>query len=576
MDRPGGIFLRRTDQMSESDLRLLLSAARAVFSAFAGSLSRQLKRAARRAELPPPLSFTARSMPRRSNPPPARPELLFDNGIGGFTPDGREYRMRLGRERRAPLPWCNVLANPGFGTVVTEQGSCFTWSKNCQRHRLSPWSNDPLLDPSGEAVYVRDDEDGSVWSATPRPNGGSAEYQVAHGQGYSRFTHSRGGLSHELTVFVSTREPVRFQRLRIENRGEHARRLSVFGVVEWVLGQHREGSGLSVQTSWDAEAHAILATGPFTIAPLATAFFSATAPIRSYTADRAEFFGNPGSRRFPHALRRARLAGRAGSGFDPCAALETSVTLAPGASFVVTFALGEGAGRDEARALAQAFSTDVAVNRVLEEVHEQWERLLGTVTVSTPDPALDVLMNRWVPYQALACRLWARGAFYQSSGAYGFRDQLQDSLALLHASPSVGRDQILRSAARQFVEGDVQHWWHPEAGDGVRTRCSDDKLWLPYAVSEYLRITEDRALLDEAVPFLEERLLLPEEQDLYSTPSATPEAAPIYEHCARALDSALVVGFVLHQGELVADGDPATVIASPIVQEAYLGVTADA
>jgi cyclic beta-1,2-glucan synthetase len=542
MDQPGGIFLRRTDQMSEGDQRLLLSAARAVFSASAGSLSRQLKRGTRRPALPEPLTFGESASPRRSLPPPARPELLFDNGLGGFTPDGREYRMRLDRERRTPLAWCNVLANPSFGVVVTEQGSTFTWSKNCQRHRLSAWSNDPLLDPSGEAVYVRDDEDGFVWSATPRPSGGSAEYQVAHGQGYTRFTHSRGGLAHELTVFVSARDPVRFQRLRIENRSDQPRRLSVFGVVEWVLGQHRERSGLSVQTTWDGDAHALFATSPFTIAPHATAFFSVTAPVRSFTADRAEFFGSPGSRRFPHALRRARLSGRAGSGLDPCAALETSITLPPGETFVVTFALGEGAGPEQARELALAYTHDTAVARALEEVHEQWERLLGTVTVSTPDPALDVLMNRWVPYQTLACRLWARGAFYQSGGAYGYRDQLQDSLALMHVLPNIAREQILRCAARQFVEGDVQHWWHPEAGDGVRTRCSDDKLWLPYAVVEYLRVTEDRALLEETVPFLGERALLPEEHDLYSTPSGSPEAAPLYEHCARALDSALVVG----------------------------------
>jgi cyclic beta-1,2-glucan synthetase len=542
MDQPGGIFLRRTDQMSESDQRLLLSAARAVFSASAGSLSRQLKRATRRAALPEPLVFAESTAPRRSIPPPARPELLFDNGLGGFTPDGREYRMRIDRERRTPLAWCNVLANPTFGTVVTEQGSTFTWSQNCQRHRLSPWSNDPLLDPSGEAVYIRDDEDGFVWTATPRPSGGSAEYHVAHGQGYTRFTHSRGSLSHELTVFVAAREPVRFQRLRIENRGDQPRRLSIFGVVEWVLGQHRERSGLSVQTTWDGDAHAILATSPFTIAPHATAFFSSTAPVRSFTADRTEFFGSLGSRRFPHALRRARLSGRAGSGLDPCAALETSVTLAPGETFVVTFTLGEGAGREQARELAQSFAHDAAVTRALEQVHEQWERLLGTVTVSTPDPALDVLINRWVPYQTLACRLWARGAFYQSGGAYGYRDQLQDSLAMLHAWPSIAREQILRSAARQFMEGDVQHWWHPEAGDGVRTRCSDDKLWLPYAVVEYLRVTDERAVLDEIVPFLGERPLLPEEDDLYSTPTGSPESAALYEHCARALDSALVVG----------------------------------
>jgi cyclic beta-1,2-glucan synthetase len=542
MDQPGGIFLRRADQISEGDRQLLLSTSRVVLSASTGSLSRQLKRAVRRQTLPEPLRQSARPALRPSTPPPPPSELLFSNGIGGFTPDGREYVMTLSRHHRTPLPWCNVMANATFGCVVSESGSIFSWHGNSQRHRLTPWSNDPLLDPSGEALYVRDEDDGSVWSPTTRPSGGSSSYRVAHGQGYSRFSHTRSELVHELTVFVSPTESLRFQRLRLENRGTTPRRLSVFGVVEWVLGASREKSRLSVLTAWDTAARAVFATNPFAPLPQGTAFYSATAPVRSFSANREEFFGAPGSRRWPHALRRTTLSGQCGAGLDPCAALQTTLTLEPGEVREVTFVLGYGAGREEARALAAAYADDAAVSRAFEETREHWDQLLSVVTVKTPDPSLDVLMNRWLLYQATSCRIWARSGFYQSSGAYGFRDQLQDVLCLLHARPDTAREHLLRAAARQFVEGDVQHWWHPEAGDGVRTHCSDDMLWLPFAVAEYVRVTQDESVLEQPVPFLSERRLEPEEHDLYSTPPNNAETATLYEHCARALDCSLEVG----------------------------------
>jgi cyclic beta-1,2-glucan synthetase len=542
IDQRGGIFVRRSDQIAEGDRALLLAAARAVFTASGGSLSRQLKHATRRTALPEMLALTDRPVPRPSLPPPAKGELVFDNGLGGFTRDGREYVMTLDRHARTPQPWCNVLANPRFGSVVSESGSSFTWADNSQRHRLTPWSNDALLDPNGAPVYVRDDEDGSVWSAAPRPAGGSAVYTVAHGQGYSRFSHTRSQLFHELTYFVAAEDPVAVQRLRIENHGGTPRRLSVFGVVEWVLGGNREPSRLTVTTAWDATARALTAQNPFAIAPGAVAFFAATAKVASFTANREEFFGMPGSRSWPHALRRTALSGQYGMGLDPCAALQTSVTLAPGEAFEVSFVLGQAPAREQMQALAQAYADESAVGRALEAVKSRWDELLSAVAIKTPDAALDLLMNRWVLYQALGCRIWARSGFYQSSGAFGFRDQLQDVLCLMHTLPSAAREHLLVAAARQFVEGDVQHWWHREAGDGVRTHCSDDKLWLPYAVAEYVRVSEDRAVLDEAVPFLSERLLSPEEHDLYSTPASTEETATLYEHCARALECSLAVG----------------------------------
>jgi cyclic beta-1,2-glucan synthetase len=542
LDQRGGIFVRRLDQIPDGDWQLLLASARAVFTASGGSLLRQLKRATRRPPLPEALVPSERPTPRPSIPPLPPSELLFANGIGGFTPDGREYVLTLDRQTRTPLPWCNVMANPSFGSLVSESGSSFTWSGNSQRQRLTPWSNDPLLDPSGQELYVRDDDDGSVWSATPRPAGGSAVYSVAHGQGYSRFTHARLGLAHELTLFVAADASVAFQRLRIENRGETRRRLSLFGVVEWVLGGQRETSRLTVITAWDAAARTLTAVNPLGMSPHATAFYAATAPVASFTANREEFFGMPGSRAWPHALRRSALSGQYGMGLEPCAALATSVTLEPGQAATVSFVLGCGKDLEEARALARAYADDGAVERAYAAAVARWDELCGAVSVKTPDPSLDMLVNRWVLYQALSCRIWARSGFYQSSGAFGFRDQLQDVLCLLHTLPGAAREHLLRAAARQFVEGDVQHWWHAEAGDGVRTYCSDDKLWLPYAVAEYVRVTGDRAVLDAEVSFLNERLLGPEEHDLYSTPPHTADTAPLYEHCARAIETSLATG----------------------------------
>jgi cyclic beta-1,2-glucan synthetase len=313
-------------------------------------------------------------------------------------------------------------------------------------------------------------------------------------------------------------------------------------VVEWVLGSSRETSRLSVMTAWDPTASAVMAVNPHAPKEVGTAFLASTAKIVSHTANREEFFGMPGSRRWPAALRRTALAGQCGSGFDPCAALHTTHKLAPGETLEVSFVLGQAPGREEARTLAKAYADDASVEQAFEAARTQWDTLLGAVTVKTPDPSLDLLMNRWLLYQALGCRIWARSGFYQSSGAFGFRDQLQDVLCLLHTLPEAAREHLLRAAGRQFVEGDVQHWWHPEAGDGVRTHCTDDMLWLPYAVSEYLRVTADHAVLDEQIPFLTERLLGPKEHDLYSTPQRTQETAPLYEHCVRALECSLEVG----------------------------------
>lgn len=540
MDQHGGIFLRRAEQIPESERNLALAAARVVLSASRGSLTRQLKQATENVRVEAQPLTTVRLPQNTGVHRPVRPTLLYDNGFGGFTPDGREYWMEIAPYLRTPAPWCNVIANPQFGSVISDGGSSFTWYGNSQRHRLTPWSNDAIGDTSGEVIYVRDDDSGSTWSATPRPHGGQVHYAVAHGQGYTRFEHVRGDLHHELTMFVDAVDPVRIHRLRVVNNGKQTRRLSLFGVVEWVLGNNRETSRTMVMTR--TEGRAIVATNPFSAFNSGLAFFTTTATVRSVTGDREEFFGTPGSRSNPAGLGRLTLSGKVGVGLDPCGVLHCVQALAAGETLDISFVLGQASNPEQLRALLTRYEAAERAERSFEETRKFWDEMVSAISIRTPDNALNVLFNRWLPYQALSCRIWARSGFYQSSGAYGYRDQVQDVLSVLHSTPRVAREHLLKAAARQFVEGDVQHWWHPEAGDGVRTHCSDDMLWLPYAVVEYIRVTGDAAILDEQVTFLTERQLAAGEDDLYSVPPVTHETASLYEHCARALEVALDFG----------------------------------
>ncbi len=529
----GGVFLRRAGQFSAEERALLMRAARVVLRASAGSLSQQLRRAGEPVALPEKLPVVRRTPQQGLAAAPPPRELRHFNGIGGFSADGREYVMCIGPGSRPPAPWCNVLSNPHFGAVVSENGLGFSWSGNSQRERLTPWSNDAVVDPSGEVVYLRDQSDGAVWSATPAPASHHAEFSVRHGQGYSIYSHVQGEIQHELSVLVSPSDPVKLLRLRLHNRGKRARRLAVYATCEWVIGAARESTRLQVDTRYAAEARAILAHNPFAAVPEGRAFLASSLPVASFTGDREELFGQSGSRAAPGGLERGKLSGRVGIGLDPCAALQIPIDLEPGASVTLCLALGHAA--DEARALSLCAEADeAAFERAFAELGPTWDKLCS-VTAQTPDDTFDLMVNRWLVYQVAGARLWARSGFYQSSGAYGFRDQLQDVLSLLHARPDLAREHLLRAAARQFVEGDVQHWWHPETGEGVRTHCSDDLLWLPYAVAEYVRTTGDRAVLDEVVPFLEERTLKPDEDDLFASPKTSSESASLYEHCVRAL-----------------------------------------
>ena len=561
LDKPGGIFVRRSEQISEDDKVLMLTVARVVVADTAGTLAEQLERKPR-AELPPLLPATPRNTPPQSlvtvEPDPvaaiARPDLVDFNGLGGFTSDGREYVIITGRDQRTPAPWINVIANAWFGSIVSESGSAYTWCENAQAYRLTPWANDAVGDPSGEALYLRDEDDGAVWSPTPLPVSADAPYTSRHGFGYSVFEVSEDGIASELRTYVAIDAPIKFLVLKLRNRSGRPRRLSITSLFELVLGSARAGNLPHVVTELDLKTGAMFARNAYNSEFAArVAFLDCSEEHRSITGDRLEVLGRNGSAARPACMRRVKLSGRVGAGLDPCLAMRVMVELADGQEREIAFTFGSGRDLGDARHLVNRFRGTEPARIALEGVWAYWNRTLGAVNVQTPDPSVNFLTNGWLLYQVLACRLWARSGFYQSGGAFGFRDQLQDTLALVHAEPTLLRDQLVRSASRQFPQGDVQHWWHPPLGRGVRTHISDDYLWLPYATCRYVRALGDTGVLDEKIGFLEGRPVKQDEDSYYDLPTRSDEVATLYEHCVRAIKHGL--NFGVHGLPLMGSGD---------------------
>ena len=550
----GSVFVLRADLISVETRALLLSMARAVLDGRRGTLSEQLNRLQE-------ADTAAAPSPRRMPPAdvsqtvPVPPNLEFFNGLGGFAADGREYVTILSAGRLTPAPWINVIANPSFGFQVAVEGGGYTWSLSSRENQLTPRSNDPVTDRPGEVIYLRDEESGELWGPTAVPiRDEAAPYIARHGQGYSRFEHTAHGVALDLLQYVPLDDPIKISRLTIRNTSGRPRRLSVTAYVEWVLGPSRSVSALSVVTDIDPETGAMLARNPWNMTfGSHVAFADLGGRQTAWTGDRREFLGRNGTLDNPAALTgEALLSRRVGAGLDPCGALQTAVELEPGGTVEIVFFLGAAATAADAQSLIARYRA-ADLDAVLREVVGYWDDVLGTVQVKTPDRSMDIMLNRWMLYQTLACRMWARSAFYQASGAYGFRDQLQDGMALALSRPALTRAHLLRAAARQFVEGDVQHWWLPPSGQGVRTRISDDRSWLAYAAAHYVETTGDIAVLDEPVPFLEGQALRSGEHDAYFQPTIADESACLFEHCARGLDQSLGVGE--HGLPLIGTGD---------------------
>jgi len=549
---PGRIYAWRVEHLSSEDRALMGAVARCVFNGNEGRLRDQVDRAPP-PESPAPSLFPLRK-PHVGTTALQPPETLQGfNGYGGHSADGSEYVIWLPSGAATPAPWCNVLANEHFGSVVSEAGSAYTFAENAHEFRLTPWRNDPLADSGGEAIWLRDEETGEFWSPTPAPTRSTDPYRVAHGFGYTRYEHAHSDLHSELNVFVAREQPVKLSLLKLRNGGARARRISVTGYIEWVLGEQRERAAPHVSTRVDPLSGANLAGNFYNdVFGSRVAFHALDVQPQQRGSDRRAFIGRNRSLRKPMGMLTQTLHSDAMTP-DPCSVLRTEIEMQPGQTVEIVFALGAAADVDSARAILLELGRAEAARAELQRVREHWRTQLDQIRVLTPERQVDLLANGWLQYQVLAARMLARSGFYQSGGAWGFRDQLQDCLSLLHTRPDLAREQLLRCAGRQFREGDVQHWWHPPSGKGVRTRISDDYLWLPWAVSEYVSITADTGVLDECMPFLEGRELSPDEESVYDVAQVSLESGTLYEHCVRAIRHGLRFGE--HGLPLIGAGD---------------------
>jgi cyclic beta-1,2-glucan synthetase len=483
------------------------------------------------------------------------------NGFGAFAAEGREYHLTIRREADGalvlpPMPWSNVIANERFGLIASEKGALSTFAGNSRLHRVTPWRNDPVVDPHDEAFYVRDQRSGEFWSALPGPAPAAGHYDVRHGFGFTQWRHRSGGLEHEVVVFVPRADPLRIAEIRLRNPGGEPRSVAVYAYNRWVLGASPAETRGQVQVSRDPLRRAVLArnpsTGPFAGWIGFAAFASSASGTLDACVERAAFLGVPGYAEAPQAVREGGALPDA-VGADPCAALRTEVLIPAGGEVCITALLGEADSAAELDRLLAEYRRDGAVQDALTAVGAFWSDALTRTQVRTPSAAIDLMVNGWLAYQTISCRLWSRTAYYQSGGAYGFRDQLQDAAALVQTQPEYLRTQLLRNAAHQFVEGDVLHWWHPPESQGIRTRFADDLVWLPYLAAHYLRVTGDAKILDERVPFLAGPALVAGEDERYFTPQLAAEEATLYEHCLRALERGMTLG--AHGLPLFGSGD---------------------
>ena len=559
LDRPGGVFVRRADLLKPEEITLLKAMARVQVNCDGLGLGNFLEFPGVEDRYPPRLEIMNRdivplgTVAIHADTADPGTGLQSFNGLGGFNSDG-EYEIHLTGSDLPPAPWINVVGNPSAGFLVSEGGSGTTWAGNSFFYRITPWHNDPVRDPSSDSIFLRDDTNGDLWTATPCPIREPTPYRVRHGAGYSVFDHDHKGLASSLRLGVDQSDPVKISVLTLRNDGATRRKLTLTWYLEWVLGVTREKTQYQIRTEFDEETQSMFARNYFD-ADFAEkiAFASISERVAYYTADRREFLGRNGTISSPAALERAGLSGSIGATIDPCCALQVSVTLEPGEKRDIVMLLGAADSEDAVREIIARHRPPVSAGQSVASNIDAWERRLTTIRVRTPEPTFDLMVNRWSLYQALSCRMWARSALYQSSGAFGFRDQLQDVMAFVYSEPATAREHIVRAASRQFVEGDVQHWWHPQTGRGVRTRFSDDLVWLPYVIDHYVTVTADREVFDIEIPYLTMRHLNPDEHEIYDLPRPSGETGSIYDHCVRALRRACTKG--VHGLPLIGSGD---------------------
>lgn len=552
-DRPGGIFIRAADQISNEDRILFQSVARIIISDSGGTLADHVNLTIPAKQTIPHLNKQLSYIP--SQVPIELPaDLVFFNGSGGFSRDGKEYVIITDDTNRTPVPWVNVIANENFGTVISESGSAYTWTENAHELRLTPWNNDPVSDRTGEAFYIRDEETGHFWSTTLLPAGSKTPYITRHGLGYSIFEHLEDGIYTKMTVYVDIASTIKFTAILIQNRSGRPRKLTATGYTEWVLGDNRMKTAMHIHTEVDPETGALFAKNQYsTEFGKRVAFFDVDYLKKSFTCDRTEFIGRNGHLQNPDALSNTKLSGKIGLSLDPCAAIQVPFFIGDKEEQEIIFRMGSGKDSNEASAIVKQFRGEETARFALEKTKTYWENVIGAIKIETPDTAINLITNGWLTYQTISSRLWGRSGFYQSGGAFGFRDQLQDVMSLLHTQPDFARKQILLCASRQFKEGDVQHWWHPPIGRGVRTRISDDYLWLPYVTAYYVKHTGDSPFLDMSVNFLEGRQLNLGEESYFDLPLHSDSSVTIYDHCVRSITHGLRFG--IHGLPLMGTGD---------------------
>ncbi|AOT69898.1 GH36-type glycosyl hydrolase domain-containing protein [Geosporobacter ferrireducens] len=542
LNQPGGIFIRDANVIPEGDRILLHTVARLMIRAESGPIRKQLANIPKAIVFPPEKLFSSSRLEYLSSDIPI--DVNFYNGYGGFSKDGQEYIIKLKGETHTPAPWTNVVANRNFGFIVTESGSGFTWSENSRENKITPWSNDPVSDNPGEIIYIQDDETGEVWSMTSLPIRKGESHVVKHGMGYSTFLHNSHGIEHQLQMFIPAEDPIKINHITLKNSCSINRRLRITYYITPVMGVSDEMTRQYIVTAGNAEDEGILLTNSFqNDFPGRITFMDTSERIVSFTGDRQAFFGLKGNAASPEGLRRVHLNNQVGAGLDPCGAIQCEIELKGNEQKELVFLLGQVKEKEVVKNLVAQYKNIENCKAALREIQNRWKGYLHKIQVKTPDPSMDLMLNGWLIYQTIACRLWARSAFYQSGGAYGYRDQLQDAMNVIYPYPEAIRKQILLHCEHQFVEGDVQHWWHPGAGEkGIRTRFSDDLLWLPYATAEYFHHTQDQALLHEQRHFLEEEPLQEGEDERYGIPRISQEKDSVYGHCIRAIERSLQYG----------------------------------